>query len=191
MMETASNMTGAASARAFLDLAPVAHAWKASWRCPVEEHLQPDLAAGSAGERHAVCSLLDADDVDRCTMRCDLGVRIDRTDVPRDFVVHGQGRLCAEARALFSSAMRGRRLRPLTAVLALAGAAMNSPACRECTSGRSAIWSDALRALHADIRYLGTEGFPPLAIGLAAGRADAPSVVTVRGDVSSQFLSPC
>jgi 3-phosphoshikimate 1-carboxyvinyltransferase len=44
--------------------------------------------------------------------------------------------------------------------------------------------------LGADIRYLEQEGFPPLAIGPGrVGAADGPDRVTVRGDVSSQFLS--
>jgi 3-phosphoshikimate 1-carboxyvinyltransferase len=44
--------------------------------------------------------------------------------------------------------------------------------------------------LGADIRSLGKEGFPPLAIGPgSAGAADGPDRVSVRGDVSSQFLS--
>jgi len=44
-----------------------------------------------------------------------------------------------------------------------------------------------LRALGCDVRYLGREGFPPLAIGTAG--AEAGASVAVRGDVSSQFLS--
>jgi len=49
---------------------------------------------------------------------------------------------------------------------------------------------DALRGLGAEIRYLGTPGFPPLAIGPGSAHAPgAPTKVTVRGDVSSQFTS--
>src|SRR5262249_45022802 len=49
---------------------------------------------------------------------------------------------------------------------------------------------DALRALGADIRYRGNDGFPPLAIGpLRIDAAQAKDRVAVRGDVSSQFLS--
>ena len=49
---------------------------------------------------------------------------------------------------------------------------------------------DALRALGADIRYLGNAGFPPLAIGPGASARRACRIAsTVRGDVSSQFLS--
>ncbi len=46
---------------------------------------------------------------------------------------------------------------------------------------------DALRHLGCDIRYLGNDGFPPLAIGASGGRAGGR--VPIRGDVSSQFLS--
>ena len=49
---------------------------------------------------------------------------------------------------------------------------------------------DALRTLGADIRYLGRDGFPPLAIGPGRAMGDAtPDRVAVRGNVSSQFLS--
>ena len=49
---------------------------------------------------------------------------------------------------------------------------------------------DALRALGADIRYLGSDGYPPLAIGPArVRRRGCRDRVSVRGDVSSQFLS--
>ena len=46
---------------------------------------------------------------------------------------------------------------------------------------------DALRALGADIGYLGRDGYPPLAIRPA--RSALGDAVTIRGDVSSQFLT--
>ena len=46
---------------------------------------------------------------------------------------------------------------------------------------------DALRALGADMRYSGAEGFPPLAI--APGDDSCRRNVAMRGDVSSQFLT--
>ncbi|HEX4884111.1 MAG TPA: 3-phosphoshikimate 1-carboxyvinyltransferase, partial [Casimicrobiaceae bacterium] len=47
-----------------------------------------------------------------------------------------------------------------------------------------------LRMLGADIRYLGREGYPPLAIGPGpAGGDPTRDRVAVRGNVSSQFLS--
>jgi 3-phosphoshikimate 1-carboxyvinyltransferase len=46
---------------------------------------------------------------------------------------------------------------------------------------------DTLRSLGADIRYKGSEGYPPLAI--RPGTLCAGGKVAIRGDVSSQFLS--
>src|SRR6185436_18549910 len=46
---------------------------------------------------------------------------------------------------------------------------------------------DALRQLGASIDYLGEQGYPPLAIRPAAIRGGGK--VSVRGDVSSQFLT--
>ena len=46
---------------------------------------------------------------------------------------------------------------------------------------------DALRTLGAKVRYLGNEGYPPVAIG--SGGATAGGTVPIRGDVSSQYLS--
>ena len=84
----------------------------------------------------------------------------------------------------------GTAFRPLTAVLALARGhyeLAGQPRMHERPIGDLV---DALRALGADIRYLAQEGFPPLAIGPGpASVAAAPDRVTVRGDVSSQFLS--
>jgi 3-phosphoshikimate 1-carboxyvinyltransferase len=46
---------------------------------------------------------------------------------------------------------------------------------------------EALRALGADIRYLGKDGFPPLAVRPA--RFAPEPAVAVRGELSSQFLT--
>ncbi len=61
---------------------------------------------------------------------------------------------------------------------------------RACTSGPIGDLVDALRTLGADIRCLGREGYPPLAIGPGRAGGDAArDRVAVRGNVSSQFLS--
>lgn len=80
----------------------------------------------------------------------------------------------------------GTVFRPLTAILALAQG-------RYRLSGESRMHErpigdlvDALRQVGADITYLGEEGFPPLQIQPARIRVNA---ITVRGDVSSQFLT--
>src|SRR3954462_8377887 len=46
---------------------------------------------------------------------------------------------------------------------------------------------DALRSIGSDIRYLGNDGYPPFEI--RPGSIEDDSVVRVRGEVSSQFLT--
>jgi 3-phosphoshikimate 1-carboxyvinyltransferase len=87
----------------------------------------------------------------------------------------------------------GTAFRPLTAALALAGGS-NGAGGHYTLSGVARMHErpigdlvDALRALGANIDYLGNEGFPPLEI-FPASLSDAARV-SVRGDVSSQFLT--
>lgn len=46
---------------------------------------------------------------------------------------------------------------------------------------------DALRAVGADVHYLGKEGYPPLAVN--GFTAQQQSKISIRGDVSSQYIS--
>ncbi len=81
----------------------------------------------------------------------------------------------------------GTAFRPLTAVLAVAGGdykLSGVPRMHERPIGDLVV---ALRQIGAAIDYLGTEGFPPLAIGRSSITLERP--VRVRGDVSSQFLT--
>ncbi|SOD79591.1 3-phosphoshikimate 1-carboxyvinyltransferase [Spirosoma fluviale] len=48
---------------------------------------------------------------------------------------------------------------------------------------------DALRALGADITYLKNEGYPPLQINGFAASAESTNRLSIRGDVSSQYIS--
>ena len=138
-----------------------------------------------------VRGLLDADDVDR--MRdalVALGVRIDRETAGREFVVHGTGGAFPVERASLFLGNAGTALRPLTAVLALARGHYELAGVPRMHERPIGDLVDALRVLGADIRYLGQDGFPPLAIGPGpAAGTPWPERVTVRGDVSSQFLS--
>ena len=148
------------------------------------------LSALSTGATR-VRGLLDADDVDRMLdALVALGVRIDRETAAREFIVHGTGGVFPVGHASLYLGNAGTAFRPLTAVLALARGhyeLAGQPRMHERPIGDLV---DALRALGADIRYLAQEGFPPLAIGPGpASVAAAPDRVTVRGDVSSQFLS--
>jgi 3-phosphoshikimate 1-carboxyvinyltransferase len=81
----------------------------------------------------------------------------------------------------------GTAMRPLTAALAVLGAdctLRGVPRMHERPIGDLV---DALRQLGCDVGYLGTEGFPPLRIGTPKLQLDAP--ISIRGDVSSQFLT--
>src|SRR5688500_7667488 len=80
----------------------------------------------------------------------------------------------------------GTVFRPLTAVLALAQGHYRLSGVPRMHERPIADLVDALRQLGADISYLGKEGFPPLQIRPAPIRAKE---ITVKGDVSSQFLT--
>jgi len=80
----------------------------------------------------------------------------------------------------------GTAFRPLTAVLALAQGRYRLSGVARMHERPIGDLVDALRQYGADITYLGEEGFPPLHIKPAGIRANA---ITVKGDVSSQFLT--
>jgi 3-phosphoshikimate 1-carboxyvinyltransferase len=186
-------MTGAAaSADDFLDIAPIAHA-QGSVALPGSKSISNRtllLAALATGDTR-LTGLLDADDVDR--MRdalVALGVRIDTTATPGECIVHGGGGAFPERAARLDLGNAGTAFRPLTAVLALAGGDYELTGVPRMCERPIGDLVNALRALGADIRYLGREGFPPLRIGLGdVGTNAVPDHVSVRGEVSSQFVS--
>ncbi len=81
----------------------------------------------------------------------------------------------------------GTAIRPLTAALALQGGAYTLSGVPRMHERPIGDLVDGLRAVGANIDYLGTPGFPPLKISPADIRLAGP--VKVRGDVSSQFLT--
>ncbi len=81
----------------------------------------------------------------------------------------------------------GTAIRPLTAALALMGASVTLSGVPRMHERPIGDLVTALQALGADIAYLGTPGFPPLRLSPAPLRSAA--TVSVRGDVSSQFLT--
>ena len=81
----------------------------------------------------------------------------------------------------------GTAFRPLTAALALSGGHYQLSGVARMHERPIGDLVEALRALGANIDYLGNEGFPPLEI-FPATLGDAARV-SVRGDVSSQFLT--
>jgi len=175
-----------------LDLAPVALA-QGVVALPGSKSITNRTLLLSALARGAtrVTDLLDADDVDRMREALvALGVRLEATAAPRELIVHGtEGAFATQSAKLFLG-NAGTAFRPLTAALALSGGTYELSGVARMHERPIGDLVDALRALGADIHYLGNAGFPPLAIGpgrLSAG--DAPERVAVRGDVSSQFLS--
>jgi 3-phosphoshikimate 1-carboxyvinyltransferase len=148
------------------------------------------LLAALADGATQICDMLVSDDTARMLDALQaLGVSIIKVS-KGVYRVQGVGahfpfRFPVDKAALFLG-NAGTAFRPLTAVLALANGSYQlsgTPRMHERPIGDLV---DALRQLGADISYLGTEGFPPLLIRPAHICA---SNITVRGDVSSQFLT--
>jgi len=172
----------------YLDLAPVARA-SGSVRLPGSKSISNRtllLAALARGETEVV-GLLEADDTARMldALRT-LGVGWTRR-APGDYVVHGAGGAFPVTSAELFLGNAGTAFRPLTAVLALAGGTYRLSGVPRMHERPIGDLVDALKALGADIAYLGREGFPPLEI--RPPRNAASDRIEVRGDVSSQFLS--
>ena len=147
------------------------------------------LAALAEGVTY-IRGLLASDDVTRMLEALKtLGVSIVQID-KNDYEVEGIGRRFPlsfpvnEANLFLGNA--GTALRPLTAVLALAQGCYRLSGVSRMHERPIGDLVDALRQLGADITYLGEEGFPPLQIRPANIHANA---ITVKGDVSSQFLT--
>jgi 3-phosphoshikimate 1-carboxyvinyltransferase len=102
------------------------------------------------------------------------------------------GQLSARQASLFLG-NAGTAMRPLTAALAVLAASQQGrfelsgvPRMHERPIGDLV---DALRGLGCSIDYLGADGFPPLRLNPCTQPLDTASVIRVRGDVSSQFLT--
>lgn len=80
----------------------------------------------------------------------------------------------------------GTAFRPLTAVLALMQGHYHLSGVPRMHERPIGDLVDALRQVNAAISYLGQEGFPPLEIHPATIR---PADISIKGDISSQFLS--
>ncbi|HXX83031.1 MAG TPA: 3-phosphoshikimate 1-carboxyvinyltransferase [Casimicrobiaceae bacterium] len=173
----------------FLDLPPVAR-MAGSVRLPGSKSISNRtllLAALCSGATEII-DLLDADDVERMLEALQtLGVSIERHGKSRAFRVHGVSGRFPVKRAALSLGNAGSAFRPLTAVLALGAGEYRLSGVPRMHERPIGDLVDALRQLGADIRYLGNAGYPPLAIGVRG--ASTARRVTVRGDVSSQFVS--
>jgi 3-phosphoshikimate 1-carboxyvinyltransferase len=115
-----------------------------------------------------------------------LGVGVEQMD-RLAFRVQGCGGNFSVKQAELFLGNAGTAFRPLTAALALSGGHYKLSGVARMHERPIGDLVDALRALGANIDYLGNEGFPPLQISPAT-LSDAARV-SVRGEVSSQFLT--
>ena len=151
------------------------------------------LLAGLSAGTTAVHGLLDSDDtaVMLEALRT-LGCAVERDGAVTRVGGLG-GRLAVHDAKLFLG-NAGTAMRPLAATLAVLSATQGG---RFELAGVARMHErpigdlvDALRPLGCDVAYLGTPGYPPLAIaGRAGGRLATAAPIRVRGDVSSQFLT--
>ncbi|HZQ62609.1 MAG TPA: 3-phosphoshikimate 1-carboxyvinyltransferase [Casimicrobiaceae bacterium] len=145
------------------------------------------LLAALAEGTTTLHGLLDADDVERMREALTaLGVTLRRERGTTWKVTGVAGEVPVKRAELFLG-NAGTGFRPLTAVLAMSGGdyeLRGVPRMHERPIGDLV---DALRHLGANVRYVGTDGFPPLAIAPAIQQY--PQRVPIRGNVSSQFLS--
>ncbi|MFZ2525244.1 MAG: bifunctional 3-phosphoshikimate 1-carboxyvinyltransferase/cytidylate kinase [Candidatus Ferrigenium altingense] len=144
------------------------------------------LAALSSGATE-VRDVLLSDDTERMLdgLRT-LGVGVEQQD-KHVFRVQGCSGNFPNKEAELFLGNAGTAFRPLTAALALSGGHYKLSGVARMHERPIGDLVDALRALGANIDHLGNEGFPPLEI-FPATLSDAARV-SVRGDVSSQFLT--
>ena len=146
------------------------------------------LIAALADGTTSIDGVLEADDTDRMLEALEaLGVDCEHDPEARACVVHGAGGAFRKRSARLMLGNAGTALRPLTAVLATLGGDYVLDGVARMRERPIRHLVDALRPLGARVRYLGNEGFPPLAIGSTGARAGGTA--SIRGDVSSQYLS--
>ena len=146
------------------------------------------LLAALAEGTTTLRALLDADDVTHMRNALGaLGIPIEAELAARDARVRGCGGRFPVPHADLFLGNAGTAVRPLTAALAMQGGDYTIRGVARMHERPIGDLVEPLVALGCDIRYLGTRGYPPLAIGTSRARAGVP--VDVRGDVSSQFLT--
>ncbi len=118
-----------------------------------------------------------------------LGVAVEQLE-SHGFRVQGCGGNFPVKQAELFLGNAGTAFRPLTAVLALSGGDYKLSGVARMHERPIGDLVDALRVLGADIECLDKEGFPPLEIHpLHLVKGEEGRKVSVRGDVSSQYLT--
>jgi len=172
----------------FIDLPPLLSA-RGTITLPGSKSISNRILLLSALARGAteIRDVLLSDDTERMLdgLRT-LGVAVEQLE-PHVFRVQGCGGNFPVKQAELFLGNAGTAFRPLTAALALSGGdykLSGTPRMHERPIGDLV---DALRELGADIECLDNEGFPPLQIHPAT--LTGVGRISVRGDVSSQFLT--
>jgi 3-phosphoshikimate 1-carboxyvinyltransferase len=171
----------------FLDLAPI-RSVSGTVKLPGSKSISNRvllLAALASGETR-LHDLLDSDDT-RVMLDAlhTLGIAV-KQDSGATVVTGAGGAFPVKAAELFLG-NAGTAFRPLTAALALCGGEYRLSGVARMHERPIGDLVDALRRLGACVDYLGSAGYPPLRIQPSTKRANGN--VSVRGDVSSQFLS--
>ena len=173
----------------YLDLAPIARV-NGTVVLPGSKSISNRilLLAALAKGTTEVRGLLASDDTQRMLEALQaLGVTWQQHGETRDFSVPGIGGPFPVKQADLFLGNAGTAFRPLTAALALAGGSYTLSGVPRMHERPIGDLVDALRAVGADIEYLGTAGFPPLSIKPA--RIEAGRRIPIKGNVSSQFLT--
>jgi 3-phosphoshikimate 1-carboxyvinyltransferase len=146
------------------------------------------LLAALAKGTTRVKGLLDSDDT-RVMLESltRLGVNWHRVEGSDDYLVEGVGGPFPVKQADLFLGNAGTAFRSLTAATALAGGRYTLSGVARMHERPIGDLVNALRQLGARISYLGNQGFPPLA--MAPTSADEGSVASVKGNVSSQYLT--
>ncbi len=172
----------------FLDLPPLSSA-RGTITLPGSKSISNRilLLAALAQGTTEIRDVLLSDDTERMLdgLRT-LGVEVEQVG-SHVFRVQGCGGNFPNKEAELFLGNAGTAFRPLTAALALSGGHYQLSGVARMHERPIGDLVEALRALGANIDYLGNDGFPPLEIHPAI--LSGVDRVSVRGDVSSQFLT--
>jgi 3-phosphoshikimate 1-carboxyvinyltransferase len=171
-----------------LDLAPI-RSVRGTVRLPGSKSISNRtlLLAALAHGVTAVRDVLDSDDTQRMLEAlAALGVRCD-VEPERTVRIHGTGGVFPVNSADLFLGNAGTAFRPLTAVLGVLGGEYRLSGVPRMHERPIGDLVDALRGAGAHIDYLGEQGYPPLQIHTA--QLDVSRPLTIRGNVSSQFLT--
>ena len=143
------------------------------------------LAALCAGETR-ITDLLDSDDT-RVMLAALKALGIELKQHSSVWLVTGAGGVFPVKQADLFMGNAGTAIRPLTAALALSGGHYKLAGVPRMHERPIGDLVDGLRAIGADVRHAGNDGYPPLEIHPAKITLAGP--VPVKGNLSSQFLT--